>query len=424
MEELIFTKYSNERSRRFAIRTDILEEDGQRFVRKTALYPEGKAHVAGLTDWYQGLTRLYKVIPFSCNKCEWEENRVRLEYVEGRTLEEELDGLLKRGRTEEASAKLTQYLKDVRSVYTGSAFTRTEMFSRVFGEPGEAEVLEGLESASITNIDMVSANLVMTEPPTVLDYEWTFDFPVPREFVLYRIIHYYIDTHSLRQVLDADVFYREFGITEELKACFEEMEANFQKYITGEHIPMREMFAKMTPGVGTVQMVSGGQLQVFFSKGEGYREEESLSFPMEDGYGKYRIEVPAGCVSIRIDPGDQPCAVHVEDLSFDGQKVSVKRGVTEKGCVVRDWAYIAKGDPNISEIPVPAGAKELTIAMRIYASPQELMEQVRDQMQSLEAERQQLMQKVQHQSQVIKEMRNTKIWRLYQKYRNMAERKK
>lgn len=421
MEELIYMKYSNERSRRFAVRTDILEENRERFVRKTALYPEGKAHVAGLTDWYQGLTRLYKFVPFSCNKCEWEGSSVRLEYVEGQTLEEELDGLLKSGRTEEASAKLTQYLKDVKSICMGSTFTKTEMFSQVFGD---TELPEGMESARITNIDMVCANLVMTQPPTVLDYEWTFDFPVPREYVLYRIIHYYIDTHSLRQGLEADVFYREFGITQELKACFEKMEANFQKYITGEHIPMREMFAKMTPGVGTVQMVSGGQLQVFFSKGEGYREEESLSFPTEDGYGKYSIELPAGCVSIRIDPGDQPCAVHVEELSFDGQKVSIRRGVTENGCVVRDWAYIAKGDPNISEIPVPAGAKELTLAVRIYASPQELMEQVRDQMQSLEAERQQLLQKVQHQNQVIKEMRSTKIWRLYQKYRNMAERKK
>ena len=37
MREIIFSKYSNERDRRFAIRTDILEEDGLRkplYIRK------------------------------------------------------------------------------------------------------------------------------------------------------------------------------------------------------------------------------------------------------------------------------------------------------------------------------------------------------------------------------------------------------
>lgn len=422
MAELIYTKYSNERSRRFAVRTDILEEErGERFVRKTALYPEGRAHVAGLMDWYEALTRIYKHVPFSCNRCEWEGESVRLEYVQGETLEEQLDSLLKKGHTEEASEKLREYLRQVRFICRGNKFAMSEMFSQVFGV---VELPQGLESGYVTNIDMVCANLLMTQPPTVLDYEWTFDFPVPGEYVLYRIIHYYIDTHSLRQVLDAGEFYREFGITEELKACFEVMEVNFQKYLTGEHIPMREMFAGMTPGVGTVQMVSGGQLQVFLSRGEGYREEDSLSFPMEDGYGKCKISLPPDCVRIRIDPGDVPCAVHVEELSFDGQKVSLRQGVIEKGCAVKDWVYIAKGDPNITEIPVPKGAKELTLAVRTYASTQELMEQVSAQMERLEAERQQLLQKVKHQSRMIQEMQNTKIWRLYQKYRNMAERKK
>ena len=42
MKEIIFSKYSNERSRSFAIRTDIVEEDGKRWLEKKWLYPEGK----------------------------------------------------------------------------------------------------------------------------------------------------------------------------------------------------------------------------------------------------------------------------------------------------------------------------------------------------------------------------------------------
>ena len=40
MKEIIFSKYSNERSRSFAISTDIVEVGGKRRLEKKWLYPE------------------------------------------------------------------------------------------------------------------------------------------------------------------------------------------------------------------------------------------------------------------------------------------------------------------------------------------------------------------------------------------------
>ena len=34
MKELVYSKFSNERDRKFSIRTDIYEEEGKRFVKK------------------------------------------------------------------------------------------------------------------------------------------------------------------------------------------------------------------------------------------------------------------------------------------------------------------------------------------------------------------------------------------------------
>ena len=67
------------------------------------------------------------------------------------------------------------------------------------------------------------------------------------------------------------------------------MEANFQRYITGKHIPMRDMFADITPGVGVMEMVGGGMLQVFFYFGEGYQEKNSRTFTMEEGLSLINI---------------------------------------------------------------------------------------------------------------------------------------
>lgn len=108
MAEIIYSKYSNERCRNFAVRTDICEEkDGGRFVEKTALYAEGNKHIENLGLWYEELTKAYAEVGFACNKCEavlsqqggesagdGDLSRVRLEYLYGETLEEHLDSLL------------------------------------------------------------------------------------------------------------------------------------------------------------------------------------------------------------------------------------------------------------------------------------------------------------------------------------------
>ncbi|MDO4272823.1 MAG: hypothetical protein Q4D16_04065 [Eubacteriales bacterium] len=417
MAELIYSKYSNERGRRFAIRTDILEEAGERYVEKNAFYKEGKAHVDNLLRWYKELTKLYEEIPFACNKCEKSGEGVRLEYVEGQTLEALLDSLLEQGRVDEAEKKLTAYLMQVKFIYDKEPFTVTEEFRRVFGN---GKVPEGLTCAPVTNIDMVCANLVLTEVPTVLDYEWTFDFPVPCQYVLYRIIHYYLDTHTVRKALDASAFYRDFAVTEEQREFFGTMEANFQRYLTGTHIPAREMFASMTPGVANVEAVSGGRLQIFFSFGAGYREEQSQCFPMTEGAAACTVKLPAGCVRIRIDPGDQACAALFEKVSFDGAEAELEEAIIDGGFLSGRWVYIAQSDPNISEIPVPKGAKELEISVKTYPAAPGLLLHI----QAMDQEIVRLKAKVQKQSRLIQDMRNTKIWKLYQKYRDKVERKK
>ena len=214
MREIIFSKYSNERDRRFAIRTDILEEDGRRWLEKTSLYPEGKGHIENMLQWNQKLDALYRAVPFVSNKCEAGEDCVKLEYLEEENLAEYLDDLLEKGKEKEAEQKLTEYLENVRKIHSQKPFSMTEAFERVFGK---VTLPENLTCAEITNIDMICDNVLLTSPYTILDYEWTFDFPVPCEFVLYRIIHYYIQTHSVRRALDEETLYGKFGITEEAR---------------------------------------------------------------------------------------------------------------------------------------------------------------------------------------------------------------
>lgn len=417
MSEVIYSKYSNERDRRFCIRTDIREEKGLRFVTKCPLYPEGNGHIQNLYGWYEKLKCLYEKEGLSPNKCQKIDEGVCLEYVQGKTLEELLDELLERGEINRAAELLEKFLRQVEAICQGAVFERTEEFCTVFGEP---DWEEKLVCAPVTNIDMLCSNLVLTEVPCVLDYEWTFDFPIPGKFVLYRIIHYYVDTHSVRKILAEMDFYQKMGITRAQREAFKKMEVHFQDYITGKHVPMREMFASITPGTGAMELVGMGGFQVFFSDGTGYSEENSRIFPLEEGKISCSVDIPENCIRIRIDPGNVPCAVMISTLEIDGEPVDLRKTVIQKGCICGNWAYIAKEDPSISEIPVPAGGKVMDVSMEVHGVSLPILENMKMQVK----ENIRLREKETRLERQISDMKNTKVWKMYQAYRNKVERKK
>ena len=417
MAELIYSKYSNERSRRFSIRTDILEENGHRIVRKKAMYPEGKKHVENLLMWQEKLKEPYARVGYVCNECRKNEEGITLSYVKAETLEEQLDAFLGMGEIKQAAMLLERYLKKIEVICSGEIFVCTEEFKKVFGQAdfGEAEAC-----AAVTNIDMVCENLILEKTPVVLDYEWTFDFPIPGRFVLYRTIHYYLDTHPSRAVLNREDFYEKFGISSELQETFAKMEEDFQKYVTGEHIPMREMFADMSPGVAMMRPVSREILQVYFSFGQGYLEEKSVKIPYADAKASCEIDLPKGCLDVRIDPGDRPCMVRLDRVTFDGEEARIASDMVLDGKVFGEWAYIPKEDPSIWPVPVPAGARKLAISFEIY---QDEAGRIRKAME-MEEENRRLKAQVQRQTKTIEEMENTRVWKMYSKYRQSVERKK
>lgn len=373
MTEIIYSKFSNERDRRFAVRTDILDENGRRFVKKSALYPEGKQHETNMLRWYEELSNLYEKAPFTCNFCEKGEDGVFFEYIDGKTMEEALDELLAADRVQEAQEHLMKYASIVQELHSQDAFEMTEEFRKVFGDIQE-EIQGNLwKCAKITNIDLVCGNLILAEKPVAVDYEWTFDFPIPALFLVYRIIFYYGKTHVHRECVDVDAIFEKFGITEKDKMIFAEMEKNFQSYICGTHIPIREMYEDMTPGLSEICQQEEGSLQIYFSFGQGFSEENSMRIRMNGQRVERLVPIPESCTEIRLDPGDFACAMRIEALSFENTDVNLAHCVIPEGAVYGNWVYIAKEDPNICGIAVPEGAKILKVVMQVFPENEDVL---------------------------------------------------
>lgn len=247
VKRTIFSKYSNERAAKFAIRTDIqMDGAGRRYARKVACYPEGKDHIDRLEHWMEALNDAYKGSGMTMNRCRRTEVGIAIDFLTGQTLEEQMDHFLLEGQTEEAIALLMKYIEVIKKSGSCEQFVVTEEFEKVFGE---VLLPEDLTCAKVTDIDMVTGNVICTGDGWIhMDYEWTFDFPIPVNYVVFRIIQNYLYGNVERSALYKELLYKKAGLTEQEIAQYTCMEQSFQKYITGEHIPLRYLYEEISPG--------------------------------------------------------------------------------------------------------------------------------------------------------------------------------
>lgn len=420
MKNVIYSKFSNERARQFSIRTDICQDGEERWVEKVAAAQEAQSHVEQLVRWQELLGQQFAGSGVFFDPCEKVEGGVRLAYISGGNLEEYLDDLLDRGEEERAFQSLMTYARFLQRIHSDQAFTVTPEFVKVFGE---VSLPQGLLSGKISDIDLVCANLMTAEPATVIDYEWTFDFPIPGNYVVYRMLHYYLDTHSKRQRLHGREPYGQLGITEAELEAYRQMEIHFQRYITDGHVPMREMYRDISPGAKGVTVLQGEQLQVYESYGDGFQEKNSRCYPIREEKVHMRAPVSEGVNYLRVDPGSCACAVKIHKLNFQPGDVPAQYHC-EDGWASGQWLYIAREDPNLTNIPVPEGAKELEIYLEIHPVDLEFLGELAGRLRRDAQENRELRVKVAQRENQIRQMENTKVWKFYQGYRNKKERKR
>lgn len=359
MERTIYSKYSNERAARFAIRTDIVQdENGRKRVYKYAQCGEADAHIAGIADAYQRLTKAYaggkgeeagRGIRFCpCRLCPLEETpqsretgssdsqkpqngepgqradrpagavRAEFPFLRGATLQELLEEAAGRGDRARVERILREYVRRIGTAGGEVPFRVTEQFREVFGDQAPEE---GLPCAGVSDIDLIFPNILLPgregapgndrafgegapggenaswdEEPAragaswddqsagdgeparagaswddqaigdgvsgvweVIDYEWTFGFPVPREFILYRALYfaYYQGLYDAQWSLQE--LYALAGITERAAAVYAGMEEHFQDYIRSGALPVRNMQRSMgTRATALADLLRGG----------------------------------------------------------------------------------------------------------------------------------------------------------------------
>lgn len=257
----IYVKYSNQRSSGCNTVTSIYEDsDGKRSVSKRAFDEDSRSFVAGISEKYLKLSGIYAGTKFRMNRCERNADTLGLEYLTGRSLDTVLDRCLAEGRRDLAEGLIDEYWQRLISGHPMETFKPTHEFRDVFGD----NMVTGTEaSLPATNIDMIFPNILIpdtcrvgsagtdgdkdiTRPDDtwdVIDYEWTFDFPIPVKYVMYRALFYYGYYRPERGRFVSQL-YDKYGIDPETRETFRLMEDRYQRWTIGTTKPIRDHFAK------------------------------------------------------------------------------------------------------------------------------------------------------------------------------------
>lgn len=322
MKSVIFSKYSNDRNDNYKIHTDILEdEQGNRYVQKAGASEGGKKHIRYMYETALKLQDMYGASRFTVNQSRLRDEILELEYVAGKSMEELLDDYLAVKDYESLCATVRSYGQEMRRL-AFNTFAPCEDYYKVFGD--DAADAPNYKSMSCANIDMIFENLIVRDDSwVVLDYEWTFMFPVPVDFILYRTVHYYVTPDREKIIGDIDL-YEILGIDRTDCDVYKRMEEHFQAFVNFGNTPLWKLYetmgkqyyfpAGLTERKQVEDILRRVEVIKFYEDSDAYTSETLLIEPDEIGNMMFDIEIDRKYAAVRIDPAACACMVYVNEI--------------------------------------------------------------------------------------------------------------
>ena len=312
-----------DRAKAFATKTVITKDDNLvKAVYKYAVSDASRAHINRIFDIYIKLTSIYKE-NVKVNKGILIENGIKLEYLEGISLEEILDKAFLSGENNAAVELIKQYIDKIINVLPKIKFHITDEFKKVFGDISfDEKVINTLEATNVANIDAIFSNVIINNDIwNILDYEWTFEFPIPLNFILFRALNVYLYSSDRRRRLWNEGIMEKFGIDKNQQELFAQMDFNFHKYVNGDRYSLSMSCDDIDKQKFIVDENSlnkkEGMVQVFIDSGKGYSEDNSYlqnSILDEEELFFLEILVPDNALNIRIDPADTYCMAYIKEF--------------------------------------------------------------------------------------------------------------
>jgi hypothetical protein len=177
---------SRGRRAKYRVTNSILEKGGRRFFVKTAGNTEAQAFLVEILrremiaeEFFRGRVKVVRG--------NLEGGSIYYPLLELPTLESLIAELIMEGEDLGGLELICEYINMIESF--PSEQCRPTDFMREFGIE-EGEIAEPLNCLLVGPIDLIPSNiLVAPEAWHIIDHEWTFEFPVPEAFIIYRGVY-------------------------------------------------------------------------------------------------------------------------------------------------------------------------------------------------------------------------------------------
>ncbi len=307
---VIYSKYSNDRAPRYAIRTDMVKDSAGLHVEKHPMQPQAGEHIKGILGAEIALRERFagsnlKICPVK----PLENGGVAFPFLTGETLESRLDHALQRQDMEEVGALLKQY----------------------------RECMDYHTEAGVMDADSIFSNIFIGEDGSwqLIDYEWTDYEGADPQALCARALYIYLQADPRRGQADIQSMLKSLGLTQadmdssRMKA----REEAFQQRIVGERISLAKVCALIGNPIlslesmtkRTITDTARSRFKIYVDTGAGFNEKECYEqkVEVEDGvYNWVAFDIPAGAKNLRIDPAEGSCLFLIESLVLDGVKLT------------------------------------------------------------------------------------------------------
>ncbi len=270
-EKILYAKINSQRAAEYQIYTIIKESKGKRKVSKNILRGEAKGHILSM----QKNECTFQNKNVTCLKGEKTSEGLMYPYITGRSLNYEFEkDILKKSKKE-----IVCYLQDIFEKILcddiGSVEYATEKFCNVFGKVPEK--YRELRCICPANVDCILDNIFRKgEKFLFIDNEWIFDFPIPRDFIIWRCINEIcVRYDEIRRIFRECELFLAVGLNNEECEIFE----SWNRYFTLDYIKDNglEKFAKPKTYISMEEILETGKMvsRMYFDFGDGFHEEQT-----------------------------------------------------------------------------------------------------------------------------------------------------
>lgn len=341
--KIIFAKFNRGRLSKFQIVTKILLEDNDGLVvYKEPLTLDSREHLELIYSNYNKLKSKYSFINLVTPQLIRDPWVLKFSFVSGETFEKILVNMMVTNDRDgfiHLFGKYITYLEKFISA-RGVDFFPCENFTSTFGCYFSSDPQDIIELA---NVDMTFSNLFLNNVGEFcqIDYEWVFDFPVPKKFIIFRAIHNFEMQFGHYNKSFCSKLYELCRISADDTASFLMLERQFQRYVSGGgSINLRLQKEQINLGaLNDLKVVN--HAECFLDYGDGFKQEDAIQRSFSDASEiVFDISKFDPIQQLRFDPSAIPGQVKLAGAKLvDEQNQEIKLTITSHNANWTDGLY-------------------------------------------------------------------------------------